>query len=287
MKLFTRPKIVKSNAVEVTTPCLVECEFEEFQVLSDHLAVVRNKEELSEQKSTFSELMEVEEARENYLGEAKEEAEKILAEAEQLRTQGEVFLKQAQEEAEKLREEVLATAQAEAQKLKEEVTQKAYEEGFSQGLDQGHKEGWQKGEKEAQALIAQGENTLKLARKAAHEEWSKVDEIMLKLALKVAEKIVKAHIQIQPETLVQRIRALSLLPEEREDWKLHVSSLDYKWLSQGIGEELGIPLFEDQTLMEGDCFLECGEGIFDARLEVLLDRCEQLLREELRHGQLA
>lgn len=290
MKSFTRPRIVKKEAVEVTTPCLVECEFEEFRVLSDHLTVVRDKGELTDQKNTFSQLEELEElegARETYLAEAREEAKGILAEAEKLRTQGEIYLKEAQAEGERLRQEIIAEAQAEAQRLKEEVTQKAYDEGYNQGREEGYKAGWQKGEEEAQNLIAQGQKVLKLAQKAAYEEWSKVDETLLRLALKVAERIVKVHIQIYPESLIERIRALSLLPEEREDWKLHVSTADYQWLSEQIGDELGIPLFEDQTLMEGDCFLECGEGIFDASLDILLERCEQLLREELRHGQLA
>ncbi|NMA68382.1 MAG: flagellar assembly protein FliH [Desulfitobacterium sp.] len=290
MKLFTRSRIVKRESVEVTSPCLVECEFEEFRILSDHLTVVRDKEELTGQKDTFSQLEELEElegARETYLSEAREEAKEILAEAEELRAQGELFLKEAQEEGEKLRQEILAEAHKEAEKLKEEISQKAYEEGYTLGQEEGYKAGWQKGEVESKELIAQGQKVLKLAQKAAYGEWNKVDETLLKLSLKVAERIVKAHIQIHPESLIERIRALSLLPEEREDWKLHVSSADYQWLSEKVGDELRIPLFEDQTLMEGDCFLECGEGIFDASLDILLERCEQLLREELRYGQLA
>lgn len=290
MKSYIRPRIVKREAVEVTTPCIVENEFEEFRVLSDHLTVVRDKGELVDQKESFSQLEKLEElegARETYLAEAKEEAKEIVAEAEKLRTQGELFLKEAQEEGERLRQEILAQAQAEAQRLKEEVSQKAYEEGFNQGREEGYQAGWQKGEEEAKDLIAQGQKVLKLAQKAAYEEWNKVDETLLKLALKVAERIVKVQIQIHPESLIERIRALSLLPEERDDWKLHVSTADYPWLSKAVGNDLGIPLFEDQTLMEGDCFLECGEGIFDASLDILLERCEQLLREELRHGQLA
>jgi flagellar assembly protein FliH len=209
-----------------------------------------------------------------------------MLEAEEIRTQVEVALQQAQEERLRILEEARTEADEMVAKLREEIKQKAYQEGFDQGMKEGFEQGSAQGRTEAEQLKEEAHRILKLAQRAAQEEWRKVDVTMLQLALKVAERILRVHIQENPEHLIQRIRALSLLPEEREGWRLHVSTADYQWLTQWA-EEIKIPLLEDQTLNAGDCFLECAEGIFDARVEAQLEQCEQLLREELRHDRLA
>lgn len=301
MRLYTRARVVKSNAVEVSIPCLVECQTEEFQFLGNRLSVVRDRndnftqgedffrlegeEKWEPQAATASE--EGKELANAQLLKAQEEAQEILAKAEKIRAEAEMTLKQAQEEAVKIREKARAEAEVYSQKLREEVSQQAYQEGHALGLSQGLQEGRAQGQKEAERIKAETQNILRLVQRAAHEEWSKVDGILLQLALKVAEKVLRVHIHEHPEQLLQRIRALSLLPEEREGWKLHVATADYQWLSQCSVEDLNIPLLEDQTLTSGDCFLECTEGIFDGRVEAQLERCEQLLREELRHDRLA
>lgn len=301
MKLYTRARVVKSNSVEVSIPCLVECQTEEFQFLGSRISVVRDLNEDSTQVEDFMRLAgeekwvpqattakeEGKELANAHLQKAQNEAQKILSEAEQIRVQAEMTLKQAQEEAIKIKEKARAEAEAFNQKLREEVSHQAYQEGHAQGLSQGLQEGRAQGQKEAERIKAEAQNILKLAQRAAHEEWSKVDGILLELALKVAERVLRIHVHEHPEQLIQRIRALSLLPEEREGWKLHVSTADYQWLSQSSVVDINIPLLEDQTLASGDCFLECAEGIFDARVEAQLERCEQLLREELRHDRLA
>ena len=58
---------------------------------------------------------------------------------------------------------------------------------------------------------------------------------------------------------------------------------DTRWLE---GDQSPCPWVIDESLKQGDCFLECQEGIFDARLNVQLDRLEHALREELEHGSM-
>ncbi|KTE91992.1 flagellar assembly protein FliH [Desulfitobacterium hafniense] len=288
MRLYTRARVVKSNAVEVSVPRIVECRTEEFQHLGKHLSVVHERSESLPQEDEFPRL-EGEEKWEPStvtVDEAEhEKAKEIIAEAEVIRAQAQAELEKARGEAAEILEKARVAGEEAALRLREEVSHQAYEEGYARGLAQGFQEGTAQGEQEAERMKAEARDILKLAQKAAHEEWSKVDETLLRLALKVAERILRVHILEHPERLLQRIRDLSLLPEEREGWKLHVSTADYQWLSQ-CSEEITIPLLEDQTLTSGDCFLECTEGIFDARVEVQLERCEQLLREELRHDRL-
>lgn len=298
MRLYTRARVVKSNSVEISAPCLVECQVEDFQFLGNHISVVRDRNEESTQEEHLCRLdgeekwepqaTSVNEEKEQ-LAKAKldkeiEQAEEMRLEAEKLRAQAEKVLQEAKEEAAKLLDKARAEAEEICQRLREEVSQQAYQEGHTQGFAQGLQEGRTQGEAEVESLKEEAQNILKLAQRAAQEEWSKVDETLLQLSLKVAERILRGYILEHPEQLIQRIRALSLLPEEREGWKLHVSTADFQWLSQTEG--INIPILEDQTLTAGDCFLECSEGIFDARVEAQLERCEQLLREELRHDRL-
>ena len=120
-----------------------------------------------------------------------------------------------------------------------------------------------------------------LAQRAVQEEYAKVDEDLLHLAIKIAERIVRSSLAVEPQRLVGIIQALTLLPQEREGWRLHVAPEDARWLE---GNQSPCPWVIDESLNPGDCFLECQEGIFDARLEAQLDKLEHTLREELEHG---
>ncbi|AGA70282.1 flagellar biosynthesis/type III secretory pathway protein [Desulfitobacterium dichloroeliminans LMG P-21439] len=290
MRSYIRARVVKCNAVAVSSPCVVE-QTEELQYLGKHLSLLKNQRESFTQQEDFqlqtiTRVEEVQEGESAQLQEAQAQAEKIIAEAEMNHAEALLALEKAKKEATTILEKARVEAEDFAKKLHEEVSQEAFQEGHTRGLAQGLEEGRVQGTSEAELIKSEAQKILGLAQKASQEEWGKVDETMLQLALKVAERILRVHIHEHPKRLLQRIRALSLLPEEREGWKLHVSLADYAWLSQSA-EDINIPLLEDQTLVAGDCFLECSEGIFDARVEAQLDRCEQLLREELRHDRLA
>lgn len=287
MKLFTKTRVMKSNVVEVCLPRLLECQQGEFRFLGEHLSVVHDRQGFDEQgePQVVSNQWEIDGMTD--FGEAKEQAKEITAQAEKNRAHAEQLLAQAQIEVQKLRDEARVEVENLRARVQEEVSQQAYVEGHAQGLTQGLREGKDQGAKEAGKLKAEAEELFQLAQRAVEEELAKVDETLLKLALKISERIVRANLKQHPEHLLQRIRALTLLPEQREGWRLHVAPRDAEWLTRlPLEDRLRIPLAEDDTLNPGDCFLECPEGIFDARLEAQLDRFEQLLGEELRHDRL-
>lgn len=308
MKLFTRTRVVKSNTVEVCIPRLVECQNGEFRFLGEHLSIVRDTTlclsqegeiDSSEKDMKFlrdgpdeqgvprvvAKKWETEES--IAISRAKEQAQEIIAQAEKTLAQAKETFAHAQVNALKLHEEARLEVENLRTRVQEEVSQQAYAEGHAQGLAQGLREGKEQGEKEAEKIKTEARELFQLAQRAVEEELAKVDETLLQLALKVSERIVRANLKQHPEYLLHRIRALTLLPEQREGWRLHVAPKDAEWLMNHPPEDrLRIPLVEDETLTPGDCFLECSEGIFDARLEVQLDRFEQLLGEELRHGEL-
>jgi flagellar assembly protein FliH len=292
MKLSTKSRVVKWNTVEVCNPRLVENQTGGFQFLGEYISVVRDTTVDSgsetKERPSFEVLpgkgletsKELSKAVKNWevevdtiLNQAKEQAQDILA--------------QAQAEAQKLQEEARLEIADFREKLKGEVTQQAYHEGYTQGSAQGFAEGKEQGVKEAEEIKAQAKNLLLLAQRAVTEEFSKVDEALLHLALKISERIVRANLHHHPDYLLGRIRALTLLPQEREGWRLHVAPQDAEWLMNLPPDDLlEVSIVRDETLAPGDCFLECQEGIFDSRLETQLDHFEHLLGEELKHDGL-
>lgn len=288
MNSFIRPRVVKSQAVEVSIPRLVENNAEGFQRLGGHLAVVREVidsdsgvisfgqsiESVGEQEQRNPQETELSELRTKTQAEAKAQAQDIIAKAQaeagQIRARAEV-------EAAELKRQISAEVSAKAQT-------EGYEKGFTQGKSEGYAEGKAQGEHEAAEKVQQIQVLQECVKNAAQEEFKKVDQDLLHLSVKIAERVVRASLDVDPELLIHQIKALTLFPQEREGWRLHVSAEDFIWLQQSNTETmLNLTYVLDDTLHPGDSFLECSEGIFDSRLDLQLSHLELLLREELKH----
>ena len=259
MRLSTSGRVVKSYNVEVSAPRIVECK-DCFQSFEASLAVMKVEEEVAA-TSDFSIMPET-----SVLEiEAQEKAAQILAEAEASVQQ---IREQAQADLERQRQEVIQATKAEAYPV-------ARAEGYQAGLEAGEAEG--------KRLAHSANQYFQLAQRVVQEEYAKVDEALLTLAIKIAERVLHSSLAIDPRRLGSIIQALSLLPQEREGWRLHVAPEDARWLEEN---QPPYPWVTDESLSPGDCFLECQEGLFDARLEGQLAKLEHILREELEHGGL-
>lgn len=293
MKSSISERVVKSYNVEVSTPRMVEC-LVDFQKLSNCLTVLSFDEdsldregfELSDKKETGSQDdLDAKAQFEAELEGAREQAARIMAEAEanaqKLLAQAETASQEILAKAEVDAQEVLARAQSELDRLRQEVLDNAQSEVYPAAKAEGYQEGKQAGETEGIRLTEHANRLFHLAQRAVQEEYAKVDQELLHLAIKIAERIVRSTLAIEPQRIVDIIQALTLLPIERQGWRLHVSSEDAQWLEE---KQLPCPWVVDDTLSFGDCFLECQEGVFDGRLEAQLDKLEHTLREELEYG---
>lgn len=252
MKLSINGRVVKSYDVAVSTPRMVECN-EGFQQLGAFLTMLSVGEEQPAKMANPSE------------AEAKEKAAMILAQAENC---AQTILEEGRADFDRLRQEVVETARA-------EVYPKAQAEGYQAGR--------QAGEAEGKRAFQDAEQLFQLAQRVVQEEYAKVDKDLLHLAIKIAERLVRSSLAIEPLRLVAIIQALTLLPQERLGWRLHVAPDDARWLEKNQ-PPCPCPWVIDESLSPGDCFLECQEGVFDAQLEAQLDKLEHTLREELQHG---
>ncbi len=311
MKSFTSQRVVKSYAVEVSAPRVLDCQADAFRSLMSRLTVVtvdEDKEVLRAVKNEdvqewfFSETENVVQGGNRFWSKngaeseddpekqdgaqsveqakAAEEATAIIAKA---RAEAAEIRRQAEEDG----AAILAKARAEEESLRLQLEADVRSEVFPQAQQEGYEEGVRAGREEGANLRAEAYALLNLAQTALEAEYVKVDEEILHLSILIAERLARAALTIDPARLVAIVRNLSLLPQERQGWRLHLAAADADWIQRLEPGELPCPWVVDESLNRGDCVLECQEGIFDARVATQLERLEEALREELRRGTVA
>ncbi len=255
--MFTRARVVKEHDVKIARPLVLDKTIEEFQRLYESVAVV------SAELAAADSLQEISATGEGRELSAELRAEQVLAVA---RKQAREILAQAEVEAEAVKQAALQ----EVAVWREEVAQKVRSEVVPLA------------EAEAKKLLAEAKGLLNLARQALATEYAKVDEELLGLATQIAERIVRASLAIKPQRLLQVVNSILLIPPERDDLRLRLSPADVAWITQ-LNEEnlLPCPWIKDDTLRQGEVYLEHRHGIIDARIQTQLKVLEEFLREEL------
>jgi len=265
MRLFTRTAILKSETIEITSPCLLENPKPEKKLKSQgtpvefSLSLPLNDRILSAEEEKISAL----------LAQAEKEAAEIIAKAKK---EAELLVQNAQAESEALKDKV-------AEQVRAEVTPLAQAEGYEKG--------WQEAQSKAKGIMDRAKAYLDMAQKVLQQEYEKVDEQLVKLALKIAEKVLNSSLQHDPQILLNVLRNVAQMPLEKETVTLHLSKEDFQWYAElSEQEKLPYSVVADETLKVGDVLLECSEGIFDARLNTQLERLERHLVEELKHDEV-
>lgn len=276
MKLFTRSSILKNTTVEISSPKFVECptpkiDYSKKNVLpgltSDFLTVSLSEENILAERADLS----VESIPENkaVLSEAKAEADKIICEA---KIKAEEILKLAEQQSEDLRKTT-------EEQVRNEVIPLARAEGIEQGLLEARQE--------ADKIKQQARDYLELAKKALKNEFDRADQEIIRLCLQISEKVIHSNLNVDPAKLLNIIRNLALMPQEKEGIKIHLSPKDWEWYKNlPDTDKPAYPVIIDESLRTGDCFLECAEGVFDARIDSQLEILQQHLIEVLGHGGL-
>lgn len=274
------------NYVEVSKPRVVE-NAEAFKALNSSPETLgAGEEETAAAEEEVSERQRMEEDVSNQRqdanaaweiqNEARHRAAEILDEANK---KAAMILAEAEASAQEIR----AQAKAESERLCAEVVEKARAEIYPKAQAEGYEAGRQSGEEEGKLAFQDARQLFQLAQRAVQEEYAKVDEDLLHLTIKIAERLVRCSLALEPRLLRGIIQTLTLLPQERRGWVLHVAPEDAAWLEREQ-PPCPCPWIINETLVAGDCFLECQEGYFDARLEAQLDKLEHILREELQYG---
>lgn len=212
----------------------------------------------------------------------------IVLDLGDLRREADRLRRQAHEEAERIR----AEARAEAQRLTEGAEQRGYEAGYNkghaEGLEAGRKEGHDEALKQAESSLTQ----LQQAWVNAAKQWDaerremlrEARQSVLRLAIRMAEKIVRRVPAVEPRIVQDQVAAalehvarpcdvtVRIHPEDR-DLVEHAIPQAAEQLAHGEH----VILKEDTSIERGGCVIDYGKGRIDATLGTQLDRLVEAL----------
>lgn len=152
----------------------------------------------------------------------------------------------------------------EAERRRDAIREQATEEGRTRGL-------------------AEWNHILAAASQRADQLTRSWEETMLRLAVRVAEKIIGEQLRLRPETIVEIVRqvlkgarpgkhlTIQVNPAELQQVRDHIDGL------QAPGATSEIEIVASASVLPGGCVIESELGIIDARLETQLKCLEDAL----------
>ena len=206
-------------------------------------------------------------------------------EAEKIRQQAQAELLLARQQCEQIlaaaaakKEALLAQGQAEAATLRQEAQEAGFQRGYREGL--------QAGEQESRQLRQAAEEMLAEARQLRQQMLDNEEPKVVKLAVEIAEKFVRAQRLENPQILQQLVQEnLQQIKESGEIViRLHPEDaagsreLLPQWQAE-VGEQSRLHLLADSTLQRGDCCLESSSTVLSCRLDERFAALRQLLAE--------
>ncbi|MGE5507106.1 MAG: FliH/SctL family protein [Chitinophagales bacterium] len=222
------------------------------------------------------------------------EAEKVPAdlppEVAEARQAAAELVEQARQEAERIVAEAREQAEAALAQARAEGRAAGFEDGYRDGARQGEEAGRAKAEREMEAAVGQAMNVLDLAVHEQNRMIAASRAQVLKLIRKVAEKIIRAELRLDPEVVQRTVEAALRLVTERNQVLIRVNPEELAKAREGqpsylkyFGTSSVVEICGDPAVTPGGCVIETAAGNLDARLETQLDEVMGELEDRL-HG---
>jgi type III secretion protein L len=167
---------------------------------------------------------------------------------------------------------IVERAQREAEAILEEATRRG-DETVEAARERGYRQG-----------LAQWDAALRVAEQASQTLHEKHEAELVRLAVKIAEKIIGEELRTRPETIVSIVREClrTVRHEQRLVIQVNPSESDLvermaKRLREAVGLDRQIQIVADRNVAAGGCIVESEMGVIDARLETQLGRLEEIL----------
>ena len=160
--------------------------------------------------------------------------------------------------------------------------QSAYDEAYRKGEKAGFEVGLQRGQEVLQRMheLVQG------LEKTREELYVKLEEEMLELVLRIAEKVVHHEIRENDNTRTSILAAGLRKMREEDRITVRVAPGDLAAIQEALPslcEQIGVlgqvTLQEDPAVTPGGCTLETDRCVLDARIEKALETIEEALRK--------
>jgi type III secretion system HrpE/YscL family protein len=182
-----------------------------------------------------------------------------------------IVKREAYEAAQEARD-VIALAQEKARQILEEA-----ERGRDAVLERARQEGIAKGLAEWNHILAQ---TAQRAQELA-QGW---EEAMLRLSIRVAEKIIGEQLKLRPETTVAIVREALAGVRPGKHLVIQVNEAEAQAvrarvaaLKESLSASSEVEIVASASVSPGGCVIESELGIVDARLETQLKCLEEAL----------
>lgn len=230
-----------------------EVTYKNYLPIDDEAILLRAREEAN------SILQDTETMVQDILEKAREEARKIIAEAE---------------EAARLME---ASAVEEAKSVREDGLEQGYQEGIAKAIL----------EKQAEMDLMKEEN-IRILEEAQRERLKIIntsEEIIVKMALSIAKKIVDKEVMEISDITKNIVNKIMEQLSDSEAFKIFVSPKDFEFLAEKaafnqLGQSGGkLQVKSDSRITDGGCIIDSDLGIVDARLETRVTAIENALLE--------
>ena len=152
-----------------------------------------------------------------------------------------------------------------AEQRRDAIVEAAREEGFRQGL-------------------AKWDRALQTVREAQDSLEAKYEPEIIRMAVKIAEKIIGEELRSRPETIAAIARECLRSVRHEHSLTLRVNPKDVEQVQgklQSLIEVAGsgrrIHVVEDGAVASGGCIVDSVVGVIDARLETQLRCLEEIL----------
>lgn len=209
----------------------------------------------------------------------------------------ESILQKAQQEA----EEIVQSALAEKESVYEEIRlakqhwEKERELFIEEAKKKGYEDGYRSGEKEGftqyESLIKQAEQIIEVANQEFTKKIESSDEEILKIAFKVAEKILHQVIDEDQEAFRHLVRQVIEEVKENTEVKISVHPNQYELIvfhkeefEQLFTKKVELYIVPDAKLKPYSVEVESPSGKIDAGVETQIEQLQIKLLEYLREG---
>ncbi|MBV8478132.1 MAG: type III secretion system stator protein SctL [Acidobacteriaceae bacterium] len=168
--------------------------------------------------------------------------------------------------------EIIAQAQEEAQRIVSEAR------GEAQGIfDSAREEGYQSGAAEWYEVLGN-------AWKSRDDYLAGNETALLKIAVRIAEKLIGEELRTAPDTIAGIVREALRSVRRAKSLVIQVHPTDTASLNECLstlrssaGPAREIEIVPNASLSRGDCIVESDIGVIDARLETQLKNIERAL----------
>ena len=204
--------------------------------------------------------------------------------SEQSAAMREELIADAQAQIEAMRQEALAEIEKAKLQAIEEGRNQGYQEGFEQGQNEGFAQGHQDGldsiAEEREHALADLEMKNVQLEEEYQQKFKEVEPLFIDTLTGIYEHIFHVSLKNSRELIVYLIQNTMRNIESGSTYLIHVSKEDYPFASMQKKELIkGTNIaIENVELLENECMIETGNGVFDCSLGTQLEA----LNEELR-----